>query len=769
MLLGLKINGQSERDIWYFGQQAGIKFDDGNVESINDNSLERNVFFGIIEGPDNIICVTDSDGNLLFYSDGRRFKNRFHDNLQNSPTNEYAVNYSQTAVARDPSNENRFYVFVTIQDGLKSKLTYTLVDMSLNNGLGALLPSQTNVVLTTDVGQQLLTARHANGRNTWLICLSKGVYFSFLVTEDGVSTSPVTSEEGVNFFDGSNANYGMMSISPNNETIASIFPALGELHVLSFDTLTGRLDLIYEDEIEQIITSPPFGSSSTSGAEFSDNSNILYTIHGNSGIQQYNLSDLDNIPDKIGIKENQSFSSVKRGPNKKIYVAKINDYFLGAINAPDIVGPDCDFENNVISIDAENLLDLPVFLGAKYPEGISYINICEAEETQINFSGKFREITRIEWDLGDGNTATGENILYTYSSPGTYTVTANVIDEENGNVIFTDTEEIVIYSLPSLSDLDDIYFCTENTTLFLNNYNEDILNGEDNTIFNVRYYLSENDAQLRSNEITEIVPEIGTTPIWVRVENKLSPSCFTILNFNIIVPEYITIDIPTEQYICDTRLGLTLEAPDGFSSYAWSNGANTQTTTVFNTGRYTLYVEKDFGSFICDAQITIVVLEGDELPVIEDIKVIDWSQNHNSIEVILNRRGIYEFSVDGINYQESPVFLNLPINDYCVYVRDSRCLKEIKSDTLFLLYYNKFFTPNGDGVNDYWQVINASREENIDIAIFDRFGKLLSKLKYYDRGWDGTFNGAKMPNSDYWFRVVRENGDVRYGHFTLKR
>ena len=56
-----------------------------------------------------------------------------------------------------------------------------------------------------------------------------------------------------------------------------------------------------------------------------------------------------------------------------------------------------------------------------------------------------------------------------------------------------------------------------------------------------------------------------------------------------------------------------------------------------------------------------------------------------------------------------------------------------------------------------------------EIQIFDRFGKLLETMKYYDRGWDGTSNGVDMPTSDYWFKVVRQNGDVHYGHFTLKR
>ena len=91
------------------------------------------------------------------------------------------------------------------------------------------------------------------------------------------------------------------------------------------------------------------------------------------------------------------------------------------------------------------------------------------------------------------------------------------------------------------------------------------------------------------------------------------------------------------------------------------------------------------------------------------------------------------------------------------------------SERLFLLYYDKFFTPNDDGVNDYWQIINSQKEEDIEIHVVNRFGRTMAILDYNDQGWDGRHNGVDLPSDDYWFRVVRNNGDVHFGHFTLKR
>ncbi len=757
---------QGERDYWYFGQMAGMKFNGENIQSLSNNTIERRIVFGIIEGPDNLICANNEDGELMFYSDGRIFKNSLHQNMLNAPTNEYSVYYAQAAISRDPGNQNKYYVFVNIQDGLDSFLTYTVVDMTLDGGLGGLDPDNTHVTMINDVAQQMVVARHANGKDSWIICVRRGRYYAYLITENGIASTPVVSSAGVSIFDGNFADFGTLTISQNNKLIAAAFPGLSKLFLLEFNDLTGRISLAYEyEDIDDTFSDNPNGA-----VEFSNNNNVLYHSGNSSGIKQFNISDLNNIPSPIFITSSGNYPYLKLGPNGKIYSSQNGETFIGAIQEPDIIGLECDYDSNVLNLSGSQLLDLPVFLQPKFPEGISFINICEGETTEINFAGTFRETVRIEWDLGDGNTAIGENINHTFLNPGTYSVTAYVINEDDDEIIFTDTKEIIIYESPILQQPDDLYLCLEDTTIFFADYNDVIVSNFNPAIYSIKYYFSESDALLRSNDVLEYIPEIGTKTIWVRIENKLNPLCYDILSFDIITPEYIVIDMPTEQYICDERAGLTLSAPDGFISYEWSNGAMTQSININSTGLYTLTVVKDFGDFTCEARTTISVGNGDELPIIEDIKVIDWSRNHNSIEVVIDRIGNYEYSVDGVNFQESNVFLNLPFKeDYRVYVRDINCQQTIESDKLFLLYHDRFFTPNGDGVNDYWRVINNFREENIQIQIFNRYGRLLETMSYYDRGWDGTSDGVEMPTSDYWFRVVRQNGKIHYGHFTLKR
>ncbi|NQY43962.1 MAG: T9SS type B sorting domain-containing protein, partial [Legionellales bacterium] len=93
---------------------------------------------------------------------------------------------------------------------------------------------------------------------------------------------------------------------------------------------------------------------------------------------------------------------------------------------------------------------------------------------------------------------------------------------------------------------------------------------------------------------------------------------------------------------------------------------------------------------------------------------------------------------------------------------------------VMIVDYPHFFTPNGDGVNDTWKIIQQEGIPISQIYIFDRFGKLLKQLDPDSAGWDGTYNGSQMPATDYWFKIVYiEGADSTQkefkAHFSLKR
>lgn len=81
-----------------------------------------------------------------------------------------------------------------------------------------------------------------------------------------------------------------------------------------------------------------------------------------------------------------------------------------------------------------------------------------------------------------------------------------------------------------------------------------------------------------------------------------------------------------------------------------------------------------------------------------------------------------------------------------------------------------FFTPDGDGTNDIWEISNLDKFEVFTVQIFDRFGKQLYQYNDPTMSWDGTYNGNEMPSTDYWYIINIEEIDRQYvGHFTLLR
>ncbi|WP_370003284.1 T9SS type B sorting domain-containing protein, partial [Winogradskyella sp.] len=172
----------------------------------------------------------------------------------------------------------------------------------------------------------------------------------------------------------------------------------------------------------------------------------------------------------------------------------------------------------------------------------------------------------------------------------------------------------------------------------------------------------------------------------------------------------------------------------------------------------------------CFKDRTITVLPSN-IATVTDVEIVDASQN-NTITVIVSGEGDYEYALDDVSgpYQDSNMFENVQPGLYTVYVRDrNNC--GITEELVSVIGFPKFFTPNDDDKNDFWQVkgINNFFQANSTIFIFDRYGKLLKELDPLGPGWDGTYNGAKMPTSDYWFKVKLQDGRTFTSHFTLKR
>ena len=215
--------------------------------------------------------------------------------------------------------------------------------------------------------------------------------------------------------------------------------------------------------------------------------------------------------------------------------------------------------------------------------------------------------------------------------------------------------------------------------------------------------------------------------------------------------------------------GILNDAPSNYN-YQWLlNGVdinlNTASINVNQTGTYTVVISNPNG---CSNTRDITVTNA-QVPIIENIDVSEQT-NNNTITVNLSNTGSFEFSLDTISFQNSNQFLNIPAGIHSVYVRESNGCG-LTQQTIAILGFPKYFTPNGDIYNQYWKpvCITPDFNANLDIKIFDRYGKLLYVITPEAQGWDGTLNGQPLPTSDYWYQLQLKDGVVVKGHFTLKR
>ncbi len=345
--------------------------------------------------------------------------------------------------------------------------------------------------------------------------------------------------------------------------------------------------------------------------------------------------------------------------------------------------------------------------------------------------------------------------------------------ESNTNTICFATDSFVlnVFEIPTAGTVTDLELCDANADVV--NYDlsfsfPEILGTQEASQFDISFYNSQADADARTNEL-DLDQETSqtSTTIFARIENIGNSSCYQTTSFNILKRESPVLTIADEVFICPGET-LTVTADAGYDSYEWSTGETTESIDITSPGEYSVAVTANYNTITCTTTKTFMVTAS-VVPQTIDVIVVDFRPgSQNTIKIIAQGGGDFEYSIDGFSFQESNVFTNVEPGDYTAFVRDKgQCV--ILSKEFYALGYPQFFTPNGDGFNEVWQILNPDREPENKIYIFDRYGKLLINFTQADTGWDGTYNGKQMPSTDYWFKVERINGQTIKGHFSLKR
>lgn len=207
------------------------------------------------------------------------------------------------------------------------------------------------------------------------------------------------------------------------------------------------------------------------------------------------------------------------------------------------------------------------------------------------------------------------------------------------------------------------------------------------------------------------------------------------------------------------------------AAFLWSTGETSSEIQINEAGTYVVTVVRSrmiHGELhSCTNSHTITVVESEPAQV---SYMLSGNYGEQTLTVSVYGTGDYWYALDDSPYQDDNVFHHLKPGRYTLLVTDKNgCGTTTR--TIYVLGFPKFFTPNSDGHNDFWQIKALNRDDLKihHVEIFDRFGKLVHLLDLHGRGWDGTYNGNLLPSSDYWFKATFRDGSVYKGHFSLKR
>jgi outer membrane protein OmpA-like peptidoglycan-associated protein len=376
---------QGEANIWYFGAYAGIDFSKGNPKVLLDGKLNT------VEG-----CATicDSEGNLLFYTDGIKIWNKNHTLMKNGEGLLGNDSSTQSAIiVQKPNQKNLYYVFtVDVAKGTDG-LNYSVVDINLNQGNGEVI--EKNKQLITPTSEKVTAVRHKNNKDIWIISHYWGnnQFATFLLTEKGIENKPVISAIGEEHSKDSDNAIGYMKTSPDGKKLAVAIKGLNMYELFDFDNETGKISNPIQLKVNE--------KGLAYGVEFSSDGTKLYGSVGNfHSIYQYDLNAKNIDASAVLIGETDGWAgALQMGPDGKIYVSEYGAKALSYIEFPNKLGKDCNYMKHAVDLGGKHCqLGLPTFVQTYFEDIENLQKITSESGKQIKFGESFVKVILFDFN-----------------------------------------------------------------------------------------------------------------------------------------------------------------------------------------------------------------------------------------------------------------------------------------------------------------------------------------------------------------------------------
>ncbi|MET6990012.1 T9SS type B sorting domain-containing protein [Sediminicola arcticus] len=428
------------------------------------------------------------------------------------------------------------------------------------------------------------------------------------------------------------------------------------------------------------------------------------------------------------------------------------------------------FSGSIFESNPSNALDCSIITNLLGPPLIA----CDNEDVILDATKT--EALQYEWfsDTGSGFMAisgqTGPTLNVNLSA--FYRVKVSTPSE----IIFSDVQ-IGFTTAPTTFVVADEAICSELVFFDLFQKDQEALGNQSGSDFAVSYHSAIADAVDGVGALSKEYPiKAGMETIYVRTTSLANSQCFDVSQqFKLKVLQNPEITFSTELFLCENSTSVVIGELNANASYtySWGSGATTSNIQVDEGGTYVLTMTYEENGFSCERIVPITVVIS-KIPAITDV-IIEDVQNNNTVTVITDVEGQFEYQLDDGPFQVGNIFSNVLPGGHVLTINDLNGCGSV-SESIVVVGFPKFFTPNGDPFNNEWKIVGIETLQDPVVFIYDRYGKLLQQMTKDSMGWNGEVNGKSLPSSDYWFKLTYidargQRATAKYieSHFSLKR
>ena len=321
----------------------------------------------------------------------------------------YSASQSAIIIPKPSSSlENNIYYIFTVdcwQNDLENGLRFSIVDMSLDGGLGD-ITNDKNILLHDKVAEKITTIPHSNNQDMWILVHDWGSndYLVYKLTEDGLDLTPIVSSLGYDYSGNYDLAAGQLRLSKEADYLVSTMNTINRFELFKFNNSEGTLSDMLEFQDDDYLLR-------AWGVEFSSNQRFLYLAKRPPEILlQFDLQTWDSasiynssiaVASTSGSPNNYDAGSLQMGPNGKIYLTRYNKTYISVINQPNKNGTSCNFEEIGVNLNGKickwGLPNLYYYEGFKFVTG-SEIDTAICEGDSIYLENVYQTIEKTYYD-----------------------------------------------------------------------------------------------------------------------------------------------------------------------------------------------------------------------------------------------------------------------------------------------------------------------------------------------------------------------------------